>query len=617
MHPREDRLDHVRRLNGPSRPPDFLPSSRFGRRRPVAGVGWWFVGLALPVVLGLSGCGPRSPSGAGRIPTPTASSQRSYLETALDYVSRLEDFEPQQGMMQVAYQLNRWLESADDLEEWEESPLLAGLPPGLRAIPPLARLDKREITIDDVLYLREASWMKSVSQWVAERDAPVEGSPWLKPLEQSRGEPHAHEVSLALRLFDWTVRNIQLDPLLEFPAAQDAPPGMDRALWPLYRAEAGPGYRTWPWQTLMFGRGDAWQRARVFAGLARQQQIDVVVLAVEDAAPGGRPRPWVAAALIDDDLYLFDTQLGLPIPGPDSGSVATLQQVRQNPSLLRRLDLGKAMMYPMQADDLTRLVALLDAPPESLSYRMRRIETQPTSSPPLALSVQPERLIPRLADSGLPQARLWQTPLETSIYRTALQRRAEEDGDLMRYLLFEEWIFDSDTPLVRARQLHLRGRFEQQDERDGAKALYLKARVPNAMIAKIATSPEVRSELGIVRGRQNDQQWEIYLQSSEMILVRTKQNASLWLGLIHAATGRYEDARDWFQIRCLEAYENGPWTASARYNLARAHEQMGNLEAARQLYLLDDSPQQHGNLLRARTLRQRIEAKGGDLKTKQ
>ncbi|MCL4205405.1 MAG: tetratricopeptide repeat protein [Pirellulaceae bacterium] len=612
MHLREDQLECVRHSDGVLRPPNRLSSGRSNRGRPFVGAGLWFVALALPVVLSLSGCGTGAPPSAGRLSGPIASSQRSHLDNALDYVSRLEDFEPQQGMMQVAYQLNRWLESADGLDEWEASPLLAGLPASLREIPPLARLDKREFTIDDVLYLREASWMKSVSQWVAERNEPVDGGDWLKQLEQTRGEPHSHDIALAMRLFDWTVRNIQLDPLLEFPAAQNAPPGIDLALWPLYQAEPGPGYRTWPWQTLMFGRGDAWQRARVFAGLARQQEIDVVVLAVEADSPEKRPRPWVAAALIDDDLYLFDPQLGLPIPGPDSGSVATLRQVRKDPSLLRRLDLGKAMMYPMQAEDLSRLMALLDAPPESLSYRMRRIETQPTSSPPLALSVEPAQLIPRLAASDLPQVRLWQAPLETWIYRTALKRRAEEDAALMQYLLFEEWIFDSDTPLVRARQLHLRGKFEQQDDRDGAKALYLKARVPNAMIAKIGTSPEVRSELGIVRGRQNDQQWEMYLQSSGMILVRTKQNASLWLGLIHAATGRYEDARDWFQVRCLEAYENGPWTNSARYNLARTHEQMGNLEAARQLYLLDNSPQQHGNLLRARTLRQRIEAKTPD-----
>jgi tetratricopeptide (TPR) repeat protein len=413
-----------------------------------------------------------------------------------------------------------------------------------------------------------------------------------------------------MRLFDWTIRNIQLDALLDRPELPDAPPGMDPALWPLVRAEAGPGYRTWPWQTLLFGRGDAWQRARVFAGLARQQEIDVVMLAVAPAEPGGRAKPWLTAALIGGQLYLFDTQLGLPIPGPEGDSVATLRQVQQDPSLLRRLDLGQAMQYPMEAEDLSRLMVLLDGPPEALSYRMRCIESQPTSNPLLVLSIQTDRLMSQLADCGLQQVRLWEVPLETWVYRTALRRRAEEDGQLMSQLLFEEWIFDSDTPLVRARHLHLRGKFEQEDDREGAKTLYLKARVPNSMIAKIATSPEVRQELGIVRARQNDQQWQVYLQSSEQILIRTKQNASLWLGLIHYATGRYEDARDWFQVRSLEAYETGPWTPSARYNLARTHEQLGNLAAARDLYLLDDSPQKHGNLLRARALRQRLEDEG-------
>ena len=569
----------------------------------------WLPGALLLVVIALSGCGRRPPSDAGRIATPVASAQRSSIETAMDYLSRLEDFEPQQGMMQVAYQLNRWLETAEELEQWEPSPLLEDLPPTLRSIGPLANLDKREVTLDDVLYLREASWMKSVSQWVADHEDTIDDSGWLEQLRQSRGEPHAHDVALAIRLFDWTVQNIQLDELLDYPVSQDAPPGIDPVYWPLYQAQAGPGYRTWPWQTLLFGRGDAWQRARVFIGLARQQEIDVVMLAVQDAGQVGRPKPWLPAALIDDQVYLFDTRLGLPIAGPEVGSVATLQQVQQDPSLLRRLDLGQALTYPLQAEDLTRLTVLLDAPAESFTYRMRRIESQPTSSPPLALSVQPQRLIARLSECGLQHVRLWHTPLATWIYRNALKRRAEEDAELMRYLLFEEWIFDNELPLVRARQLHLRGRFEQQDERDGAKAEYLRSRVPNAKIARITTSPEVRRELGIVRGRQNDLQWEVYLQSSEMLLIRAKQNASLWLGLVHYATGRFEDARDWFQIRCLDAYEDGPWTASARYNLARTYERMNNLEAARELYLLDDSPQKHGNLLRARMLRQRIESK--------
>ena len=545
--------------------------------------------------------------------TPIASSQPSSIDTAMDYLSRLEDFEPQQGMMQVAYQFNRWLESASDSDLWEPSPLLEDLPSALRDLPPLSRLDKREITLDDVFYLREVSWMQSISQWVSELDEPVENSDWLDAVRQSRNEPHAHEVGLAMRLFDWTVQNIQLNPLLDFPTSEGAPPGIDPVYWPLYQAKPGPGYQTWPWQTLLFGRGDAWQRARVFAGLARQQEIDVVVLAVQASDSSDRPRPWLTAALIDDQLYLFDTQLGLPIPGPEAGSIATLDQVRQDPALLRKLDgrfADRALIYPIQAEELDRLVALLDAGPEAFSYRMHLIESQPTSSPPLVLSIEPQRLISRLAACGLQQVRLWETPLETWIYRNTLKRRAEEDPELIGYLLLEEWIFENDMPLARGRQLHLRGRFEQEDGRDGAKAEYLRARIPDAKIAQIGRSPQVRQELGIVRGRQNDMQWEVYLQSSERILIRAKQNASLWLGLIHLATGRHEDARDWFQVRCLDAYEEGPWTALARYNLARLYEQSNDLVTARDLYLLTpkDSPQEHGNLLRARFLRQRIES---------
>ena len=570
-------------------------------------------GSTLLVTMMLAGCDSRPPSGSGRLATPITSSQRSSIDTAMDYLSRLEDFEPQQGMMQVAYQLNRWLESASDSDMWEPSPLLEDLPSTLRDLPPLSRLDKREITLDDVLYLREASWMQSISQWVSEWEDSVEDNDWLEALEQSRGEPHAHEVDLAKRLFDWTVQNIQLNPLLDFPKSEGAPPGIDPVYWPLYQAQPGPGYRTWPWQTLLFGRGDAWQRARVFAGLARQQEIDVVVLAVAASDPSDRPRPWLTAALIDDELYLFDPQLGLPIPGSETGSIATLDQVRQNPALLRNLDVrfpDRALVYPIQAEELDRLVVLLDAGPEAFSYRMHRIESQPTSSPPLVLAIQPQRLISRLAESDLQQVRLWETPLETWIYRNTVTRRAEEDPELMRYLLLEEWIFENDMPLARGRQLHLRGRFDQENGRDGAKAQYLRARIPDAKIAQIGRSPQIRQELGIVRGRQNDLQWQVYLQSTEQILIRAKQNASLWLGLIHFATGRHEDARDWFQIRCLDAHETGPWTPLARDNLARLYEQSNDLVTARDLYLLTpkDSPQEHGNLLRARFLRQRIES---------
>ena len=57
------------------------------------------------------------------------------------------------------------------------------------------------------------------------------------------------------------------------------------------------------------------QRARIFILLARQLHIDAVMLGIETRS--GRPRAWLPAVLLGDQLYLFDTQLGLPIPGPE------------------------------------------------------------------------------------------------------------------------------------------------------------------------------------------------------------------------------------------------------------------------------------------------------------
>ena len=122
------------------------------------------------------------------------------------------------------------------------------------------------------------------------------------------------------------------------------------------------------------------------------------------------------------------------------------------------------------------------------------------------------------------------------------------------------------------------------------------------------TSPETQAELGIVRGRENEQEWKIRLQLQKGIAVQVKHNATYWLGLIHEDTGNYDAAVSWLK-RTLDTKENNAWKAGARYNLARVYEAQGELEQARKLLLLDDSPQRHGNLLRARLLRKRLEAK--------
>src|SRR5262249_43049170 len=143
------------------------------------------------------------------------------------------------------------------------------------------------------------------------------------------------DVAVAQRLFDWTVRNIQLDG----PA----------------RTAQLETYPHRPYEILLYGHGDALERAWVFILLARQQGLDAVLLGLGDE--DGNVRPWLPALLSDGQLCLFDCQLGLPIAGPEGRPVATLAEVVADDALLRRLDVDSDHPYPVRSEQLNRVVA--------------------------------------------------------------------------------------------------------------------------------------------------------------------------------------------------------------------------------------------------------------------
>ena len=86
---------------------------------------------------------------------------------------------------------------------------------------------------------------------------------------------------------------------------------------------------------------------------------------------------------------------------------------------------------------------------------------------------------------------------------------------------------------------------------------------------------------------------------------RVKEHATYWLGLTYFETGKYDTVIEWLDERVLRAPIPGPWMASARYNLARSYEALGQIDKAIALLEADDSPQEHGNKLRALWLRKR------------
>lgn len=96
-----------------------------------------------------------------------------------------------------------------------------------------------------------------------------------------------------------------------------------------------------------------------------------------------------------------------------------------------------------------------------------------------------------------------------------------------------------------------------------------------------------------------------------MPLVRRKQDATYWLGLISYDEGEYSAAEDYFKKLTLDLSTEGPWTDGTRYNLGRTYEASGRIDDAVKIYEADDSPQRHGNHLRARWLKEKNPAAAG------
>ena len=573
--------------------------------------------LLLPLLTGCGGCrdSATTPT-AGDQEGPAVSSQyrEELLTYAIDNLDRLDEFgsanvlpqiirrinelnQPQpegsdrpfdpllavwpetEMLRQIVDRLNQWIRPQRPSADWDLDPMLAALPKPLAGLPQIKNLGQMEFTRFDGYALQEAVWLRDVTLW-------------------ARGEKF-DDLERVNSLFDWTVRNIQIDP--------DAPNRI-----PLF-----------PWETLLFGRGTATERAWVFILLLRQLDIDAALLALDEErgtgdegqglgtsvpsetrggtgsandpsepgkpnSPGkaadNPPRPWCVGVLIEGNVYLFDPLLGLPIPAPDgvardeTGQLtirpATLAEVRSDGKLLERMNAGPSRVYGVQASDLARVTVLLEASPQYLARCMKMLESRLAGDRKMVLTTSPSADARRWQEAaGLTDVQLWQHPFETLLRRSNLDRRQVQ----ARLAALLQFYVIPAAPLYRGRTLYLKGKLVGDD---GAMQYYQAARPSDA--ARQASSADAFVKEMLKRG---------------------KIDATYWCGLIVYQRGDYDSAVDYFMKRTLEAYPDGPWTSGARYNLARAYEASGRTERAILTYGLDArSPGYLGNLLRAKWL---------------
>lgn len=574
-----------------------------------------------------------------------------HLVRAIGLLEHIEEYEQSSATAQIMAQLGQWIADEPPLDEWTADPLVASLPEIYAPMSQQQQLAAMEFIFPDFHELREAMWMRNISNWqVAEKklqreklqsqiekleseqrtltgaaskvaeDAELEAKlkrlsaereaklkqlraeldpAWLAAVKKAQGDEIAEQLTTALQLFDWTIRNVQLDKTHWDSQLPD--PETVTADKPQKVVPPPPGSELLAWQSLLMGRGDAANRGRIFLLLARQQGLDAVMLGLASKTVGGEPRPWAVGVVLGDEIYLFDPELGLPIPGPDDTGVATLAQLRKDPELLRQLDLDDEK-YPVTADDLQHLVALIDATPQALSQRMLLVQEKLADDQKMTLTTKPSSLARRLRKLGLAESRVWIVPYRAFVYDQLRRLDREANAALSAELA----AYDGPLPLFPARMYHLRGVFEAEKPNFDAKVLYLECRKPDREIQAIANSSELRKQL-MERNphmKEHPELLESLLKQSQIGAVEAKRQASYWLGLVAYEQEDDGNAEVYLDRHTLQGDPNGPWTHGAKYNLARIYERAGQDERAIALYVADDSPQRHGNRIRARRLKQ-------------
>ncbi len=477
----------------------------------------------------------------------------------------------QAAIEQIVERLNQWLRQTKTTVEWQPTELLETLPQSLRDTPELElfasdeSLDRGAFSLpSDELrdkqaqgyegrLLQEATWARDISNWVT------------ADLRNDRDRAH--------KLFDWTIRNLQLEE-----------PSSER-----------PSQR--PWQAMLHGHATPAGRAWVFAQLCRQQEIPVVVI-----RPAGDDGPLWCGALVEDQLLLFDPEIGLPIVG-DGGDTLTLAEVQADPSVLESLELDDESYVPNDAN-LEQLTAEIVAGPFSLTRRAALLESRLSGNDSLLIAVDADQLATDLPKAGgIESIVIWPHPYEVTADQlraggnpsqsTPARSRQLRNQRTRAAIEFEPFVHK--PRLWKARLLHFRG--------DSGTTI-------DTSRANLETKIDDHRDAGRLYTHENIRPTDRTIERLEAGDVRrawtaAKQNATYWQGLLSFDRGDYGVALNWLN----KATKIPKWQTGARYNQARALEALGRTEEAIGLLETSDGPMSRGNRLLAERWRQQLAAK--------
>ena len=526
---------------------------------------------------------------------------RDSLRKAFQYLPQLIRLDRTSAMKEINYQLNTWSTSVNNPPDWTSSALLESIPASLRSVDFSNRMTKLEFGEPECEFMLQCQLMKQLSTWVL--DLPYRDglfAPWLEEERKRLGASDGVKLETALKLFDWTVCNVAMDGNPEDIERLTTNPDL-----PLN--ESAPIYRQLPWQTLMFARGDAWQRGRLFTQLCFARGIDCVVLALPSlsgASENAALRLWCIGVPIGNELYLFEPRWGLPIPDPKGPGIATLRMAKSDPNVLRRAKLPGRFNYPVETKDLSRLIALIDAEPFAAGRTMYTLERALTGENRQRLSMDADQVENQLKqiDSDL-EIRLWNVPWLAHVYNLEIRMRLDDMSPFSMQYMEQFGIFVTDTPISRARMLHFQGKFQSTIDAAGALKSYMDFRVDEETLRELQYDRNIQTMMGVIkRPTESMEVFTARVQMAQRFFRRSKYDIGIFLAMANMDLDKPDTAIDWLTKRLLDIKGTERWHAHAHYLLGRNLERQSKVDAAIEEYKFEASPQAAGNRIRIRRL---------------
>ncbi|MEI8212486.1 MAG: hypothetical protein WCI02_10080 [Planctomycetota bacterium] len=559
--------------------------------------------LLVCVAIAIPGCTDPNQREFESIQTETLKPKenRDSLREAFRYLPQLNRLERTAAIQEINLQLNTWSKSVTAPPEWNPSGLLESLSASLRTIDFAERTNKLEFAEPECEYMLQCQIMRQISQWVLDR--PYRDrlfKDWLVAQKTSLPSDEGARLETVLKLFDWSICNVALEGNSEDVERLITNP--DGQL-----SDSAPVYRQLPWQTVMFARGDAWERARVFTQLCFSQGIDSVVLAIPSltgATENSALRLWCVGVPIGTEIYLFEPRWGLPIPNPNGPGIATLAQTKSDPNVLRKAKLPGRFGYPVEQKDLANVVALVDAEPFAVGRAMYTLERSLTGDGRQRLSLDGDAFEKRLMaiDPKL-QVRLWNAPWLAHVYNMAVRKRLDDMSPFSLAYMERFGIFITDTPISRARMLHFKGQFESTINAAGALRTYMDFRVDEETLRELMYDRELQRSFGVVK-RPNEpmESFQGRLQLAQNFFRRSKFDIGIFLAMANMDLNKPETAIDWLTKRLLDVKGTDRWHAHAHYLLGRNFETLEDSASAIEQYKFEATPQAAGNRIRIRRL---------------